>query len=56
MKNFKIFLCITVMVSMQTVAFGQTFGYMVSDNDQDATNFPQAFQGQPCKWRDKISW
>ncbi|MBK8464739.1 MAG: hypothetical protein IPL32_02830 [Chloracidobacterium sp.] len=43
MKNFfKIFLCITVMVSMQTVAFGQTFGYMVSDNDQDATNFPQA--------------
>ncbi|MFN0279222.1 MAG: hypothetical protein ACKVRN_11545 [Pyrinomonadaceae bacterium] len=42
MKNFlKIFLCITVMISMQNMAFGQTIGYAIVDNDQDGTNLPQ---------------
>lgn len=46
MKNFfKIFLCITVMVSMQTVAFGQTYGYAFVDNDTDATGLaPQLYR------------
>lgn len=42
MKNtLKALLCFVLAVSMESLAFGQTFGYSITDNDQDVTGYTQ---------------
>src|SRR5215813_13148179 len=43
MKRTRALLAIAVIVSLQSLVFGQTNGYSGTDNDQDVTNRPQQF-------------
>ena len=43
MNRMKALLVVVVILSLQSISFGQTFGYSGTDNDQDVTNRPQQF-------------
>ncbi len=40
-KFFQTLMCVVAMASLQTFVVAQTNGYSITDNDQDATNYPQ---------------
>jgi hypothetical protein len=40
-KFFQLLVCLVAIISLQSFVVAQTNGYSITDNDQDATNFPQ---------------